>query len=64
MENEEKRVYLQIGSGRLLNINVILDGEQVYTGEVEDAPDNIKKLKYSKVKMGNPITYYVYSELQ
>lgn len=66
MENEEKKVYLQIGAGRLLNIKVILDDkpEPEYEGMVDNAPDKIKKLKYSKVKMGNPIIYYVYSELQ
>lgn len=66
MKNEEKKVYLQIGAGRLLNIKVILDDkpEPEYEGMVDDAPDEIKKLKYSKVDMGNPITYYVYSDLQ
>lgn len=63
-DSKEKKVYLQIGAGRLLNIRVILDNEQVYEGMVEDAPIEIKKLKYSKVDMGNPIVYYVYSELQ
>lgn len=60
---ENKKVYLPIGSARLLDIVVILDGIEEYRGRVEDAPEYIKKLKYSDVKMGNPITYYVYSEL-
>lgn len=62
-EENEKKVYMQIGAGRLLDIKVILDGQEVYNGMVEDAPDEIKQLKYSKVHMGSQITYYVYSEL-
>lgn len=66
MQDSNKKIYLQIGAGRLLNIKVIIDDkpEPEYEGMVDDAPDEIKKLKYSKVEMGNPITYYVYSELQ
>ena len=62
-EENEKKVYMQIGAGRLLDIKVILDGQEVYNGMVEDAPDEIKQLKYSKVHMGSQITYHVYSEL-
>ena len=60
---ENKKVYQSIGLGRLLDIRVILDNELIYEGKVEDAPDNIKSLRYSKVEMGKPLTYYVYSEL-
>lgn len=62
VDNKEK-VYMPIGTSRLLDIKVILDGEEVYSGMVEDAPNEIKQLKYSKVDMGSPITYYVYSDL-
>lgn len=62
VENE-KKVYTTIGSGRLLDIKVILDGQEVYNGMVEDAPNEIKQLKYSKVDVGSKLTYYVYSEL-
>ena len=59
----ERKVYQNIGSGRLLNIEVILDdNKSLYTGMIEDAPDWIKQLKYSSVKMGKFITYFVYSE--
>lgn len=58
------RTYLPIGCGRLLNIKVILDNTKVlYEGMIEDAPDNIKNLKYSKIDGGNPMIYYVYSEV-
>lgn len=62
--NEDKRLYFPIESLRLLDIKVILDGEEVYSGMVENAPDEIKKLKYSNVEMGNKIIYYVDSKLQ
>lgn len=61
-ENTKRKVYQSIGSGRLLDIEVILDGEKVYSGMVEDAPEEIKKLKYSKVEIENKMSYYVYSE--
>lgn len=62
-KQNNKKVYGPIGDGRLLNIKVILDGEEIYSGMVEDAPDEVKKLKYSEVKIGSQITYLVYSEL-
>lgn len=53
----------QFGDARLLNIKVILDDKKViYEGKVEDAPNEIKKLKYSKILMESPINYYVYSK--
>ena len=64
METKEERIYMPIGGARLIDIKVILDNEQVYEGMVEDAPDEVKKLKYSNVEMGNKITYYAHSELQ
>lgn len=58
------RTYLKIGSARLLNIKVILDDTNlIYSGMVEDAPEQIKELKYSKVDVGTNMVYYVYSEL-
>ena len=64
MEANEKRIYMPIGAGRLIDIIVYLDDEKVYEGMIEEAPDEIKKLKYSDVKMENQLTYYAYSELQ
>ena len=60
-ENNEKRVYTTIGAGRLLDIKVILDGQEVYNGKVEDAPNEIKKLKYSKIESGSKLTYYFFA---
>lgn len=58
----EEKVYQRIGASRLLNIAVIYDGETIYKGMVEDAPEEIKNLKYSKVEIGNEFKYYVYSK--
>lgn len=59
-----RKVFLPIGNARLLDIRVILDDEQIiYEGMVDDAPEEIKGLKYSEVKMGgDKIEYLVYSE--
>ena len=61
-EKQERKVFLKIGSACLLDIRVILDGELVYEGMVDDAPENIRNLKYSEVEMGKPLTYIVYKE--
>lgn len=59
----KRRVYQKIRSTRLLDIIVILDDtKEIYSGRVEDAPDYIKDLKYSSVKMGKAMTHYVYSD--
>ena len=58
----EKKVYNQIGLGRLLNIRVIKnDSETLYEGMVEDAPEEIKKLRYSKIETTDRMNFYVYS---
>ena len=59
----QRKVYQRIGSARLLDIVVILDDtKEIYNGRVEDAPDYIKDLKYSIIKMGKAMTHYVYSD--
>ena len=59
----KRRVYQKIRSTRLLDIIVILDDtKEIYSGRVEDAPDYIKDLKYSSIKMGKAMTHYVYSD--
>lgn len=63
--NKKRKVYVSIGSGRLLNSRVVLDDNPtpIYEGMVEDAPEEIKDLKYSKVNVASQITYYVYSDV-
>ena len=43
-------MYIRIGDLKLLNIKVIENGEVLYTGMVEDAPDNIKGTNYKSAK--------------
>ena len=44
------KTYLQIGDCRTVDIKVILDDKEViFEGRSEDAPEEIKKLKWSKV---------------
>ena len=59
------KTYMEIGSGRLLDIQVYLDDNEVYSGRTEDAPDDIKALKYSEIEAKNGIIIYkVYSDSQ
>ena len=63
MENQKKRAYLNIESGRLIDIRVILDDNEIlYEGMVENAPIEIRNLKYSKVENADKMVFYVYSE--
>ncbi|MBP3831209.1 MAG: hypothetical protein ILA02_02410 [Clostridia bacterium] len=64
MEENNKKAYLQVGSIRLYNIVVNYDGNEIYRGKVEDAPEEIRQLKYSKVNISNDIVCEVYSECQ
>lgn len=43
-------MYGKIKDMRLLNITVFQNGEVVYQGMVEDAPDEIANLSYSKIE--------------
>ena len=63
MENEVRRTYLEIGSIKRVDIRVYLDDKEVYSGMSDDAPDDIKKLKYSKTTQENKMNLYVYSDL-
>ena len=59
----ERKVYNEIGLSRLLNIRVIKDDiETLYEGMVEDAPEDIKLLKYSKIQTTDKVNFFVYSE--
>ena len=58
------KVYDNIGSLRLLNIKVIMnDKDTIYEGMVEDDPEDVKKLKYSKIEIDSGTTFlYVYKQ--
>lgn len=60
----ERKVYNEIGLCRLLDIRVIKDDvETLYEGMVEDAPEDIKLLKYSKIQTTDRVNFYVYTDL-
>lgn len=62
MENQEQKAYLTIGSVRTLDIRVILEDKEIlYEGAVEEAPEEIKNLRYSKVKNLDKMNFYVYN---
>jgi len=45
-----------------LDIRVIFeDTEILYEGALEDAPEEIKKLRYSKVENSDKMNFYVYN---
>ena len=58
----EKEVYLNVGSGRLLNVEVYLDDKLVYQGSGEEEPEDIQNLMYSKIICGSITKYYCKSE--
>ena len=62
MENQERKAYLTIGSVRALDIRVIFENTEIlYEGAVEEAPEEIKKLRYSKVENSDKMKFYVYN---
>ena len=59
----ERKVYNEIALSRLLDIRVIKDDiETLYEGMVEDAPKDIKLLKYSKIQTTDRVNFYVYTD--
>lgn len=58
------KLYDNIGSLRLMNIKVIKDNKDtVYEGMVENAPDDIKKLRYAKIEIDSGTTIlHVFSQ--
>lgn len=60
--DDSDKTYLQIGAGRLLDIRVFFDDVEVYSGMVENAPEEVKKLYYSKIIMTDKYEYYTYSK--
>ena len=58
------KLYDNIGSLRLMNIKVIKDNKDtLYEGMVENAPDDIKKLRYVKIEIDSGTTIlHVFSQ--
>ena len=61
--NLPSKTYLTIESIRLLDIRIILDGEQIYEGKCENIPNEIKKFKYSDIEYKDKFIFYIYSKL-
>lgn len=60
---EERKAFLTIGCARKMDIRVIWDDVDVlYEGEVEEAPTEIKRLRYTKMNNKDKMEFYVYSE--
>lgn len=58
------KTYGKIDEFKKMNIKVILnDKEILYEGKVEDAPNNIKEMHFSKVMLGKITEIYVYEEI-
>jgi hypothetical protein len=49
MENE--KLYGPIGIANGIDIEVYNNNEKIYEGQVNDAPDEIRNLKYRKVEL-------------
>lgn len=62
--DDTNKIYMRIGESRLLDIRVFLDDIEVYSGMVEDAPEEIKKIYYTKVELADKYNYYAYNSLQ
>ena len=61
----EKKIYMEIGTSKLLDIRGIKDDtETLYEGMVEDAPDEIKQLKYSKIQTTDKVNFFVYTDIE
>jgi len=60
--DDTNKVYLQIGSIRLLDIRVFLDDIEIYSGMAENAPEKVKNLYYSKTLMTDKYEFYTYSK--
>lgn len=60
--DDTDKIYMQVGAGRLLDIRIFLDDIEVYSGMIENAPAEVKKLYYSKILMTDKYECYTYSK--
>ena len=51
---------MKINTCRTLNIKVVNEnGEELYSGMVEDAPEEIRNMEYTKVDAGSQVVFHV-----
>lgn len=63
-ELKNRKNFPQIGSFKLINIQVVLDDKIIYDGDIQDATDEIKELYFYKSEfLGNKYKVYVSSEI-
>jgi len=55
--------FIKIGELRKLNIRVIYNEQIIYEGMSDEAPGEIKELKYSSIEQNDVLTCYVDGEL-
>ena len=59
MEDEKKKDFLPIGCCRTLNIEVYSNEKLIFKGMVEEAPENIKNMRFCKIEAGSITKFYV-----
>lgn len=58
------KIYGKIKNLRLLNVKVIDNDNQntIFEGKIENIPEEIGEMRYSKIVMGNPVILYIYNK--
>ena len=53
------KFYTNIGSLNNINVKIICDEKEIYSGNVNDAEDYVKSMMYYDIELGNPTKVYV-----
>ena len=56
------KTYGKVSEFRKMNVKIILDDTVLYEGSVDDAPENIKEMPYTKALLGKVTEIYVYQD--
>ena len=55
----ERKFFSNIGSLNNIDVKIICDGEEIYSGNVNEAREDIKSMLYYDIELGNPTNVYV-----
>ena len=55
----ERKFYSNINSLNNINVQIICDGEEIYSGNVNEARDEIKAMRYYDIVLGSQTKVYV-----
>ena len=55
----ERKFFSNIGSLNNIDVKIIWDGEEIYSGNVNEAREDIKSMLYYDIELGNPTNVYV-----